>query len=381
MIPAADVSTRIDRLADYLAEELKLTGQRWRVLLRAVPRHLFVPARAFAVPGAEGSPAARAIDRDADPVSWWDAVYSDMAIITQRDDGVGDPGSAEGLATCSLSAPGVAVSFLELLNPEPGQQVLEIGTGTGWTAAILAADAGDRNVTSIEVDSALLAAARANLRIAGYAPRLVEGDGADGLPGEVFDRLHVTCGVSRIPYGWIAQLAPGGVAVMPWMPDGRTGYQVRLTASGDGTAVGTFHGPAGYMMLRAQRTGPTLWHANHVGDADTTTTTLDPRDIATAGEAARLALTQVPGLVLTVRHDDDGSLSIYLSEAGLPEGSWAACDSGPGGEHSVTQYGPRRLWDEAENTFRAWVAAGRPGPDKFRLLVTRERQQVQYASA
>lgn len=381
MTPATDVSARIDRLADYLTDELKLTGQRWRILLHAVPRHLFVPTRAFAVPGSEGSPAARAINRDADPVSWWDAVYSDMAIITQRDDGVGDPGSAEGLATCSLSAPGVAVSFLELLSPESGQQILEIGTGTGWTAAILAADAGDGNVTSVEIDPALLATARANLQVAGYAPRLVEGDGADVSHGEVFDRLHVTCGVSLIPYGWIPQLAPGGVAVLPWMPDGRVGYQVRLTAYDDGTAVGTFHGPAGYMMLRAQRTGPARWHADHVGDADTTTTSLDPRDIAAAGEAARLALTQVPGLVLTTRHDDDGSLSVYLSEARLPDGSWAACVSGPGGEHSVTQYGPRRLWDETVDTFRAWDAAGRPGPDMFRLVVTREGQHVQYASA
>jgi protein-L-isoaspartate O-methyltransferase len=82
--------------------------------------------------------------------------------------------------------------------------------------------------------------------------------GNAGRLAEVFDRLHVTCGVSRIPYAWITQLSPGGVAVLPWMPDGQNGYQVRLTARGDGTATGTFHGPAGYMMLRAQRTGPTL---------------------------------------------------------------------------------------------------------------------------
>jgi protein-L-isoaspartate O-methyltransferase len=137
MTTAAGVIARTDQLADYLTERHKLASPSWRRLLHAVPRHLFVPARAFAVPGAEGAPAARAIDRDADPASWCDAVYSDMAIITQRDDGAGDPGSAEGLATCSLSAPGVAISFLQLLDLQPGQRVLEIGTGTGWTAALL----------------------------------------------------------------------------------------------------------------------------------------------------------------------------------------------------------------------------------------------------
>jgi protein-L-isoaspartate(D-aspartate) O-methyltransferase len=375
MSTAADVSARIDRLADYLAARHVPASPQWRRLLHAVPRHLFVPARAFAVPGAEGAPAARAIDRDADPASWWDAVYSDMAVITQRDDGAGDPGTPQGLATCSLSAPGVAISFLELLGPRPGQRILEIGTGTGWTAAILTATGA--SVTSIDIDPALLATARTNLHAAGYTPRLVGDDGADGVPGEVFDRLHVTCGVSQIPYAWIAQLVPGGVAVLPWLPDAQNGYQVRLVARDDGTAAGTFHGPAGYMMLRAQRTGPTLWHPHHTGDADTTTTTLDPRDIVAAGDAARLALTQVPGLVLTTRPDDDGSLSIHLAEAGHPDRSWAACDSGPDGLHAVTQYGPRRLWDETEHAFTTWTAAGRPGPDKFRLLITPDGQQVQ----
>jgi hypothetical protein len=81
--------------------------------------------------------------------------------------------------------------------------------------------------------------------------------------------------------------------------------------------------------------------------------------------------------MLTTRPEDDGSLSVHLAEAGQPDGSWAACDSGPGGSHAVTQYGPRRLWDETEHAFRTWTAAGRPGPDAFRLLITPDGQQVQ----
>ena len=376
-----DPQVRIEGLARQLTADGIVSGDCWRQVLHAVPRHHFAPVRATAVPGSAGAPPERVIDRDADPAGWWDAVYSDMAIITQRDDGLGDPASAEGLATCSLSAPGIALSFLQLLDPQPGAPVLEIGTGTGWTAGLLSACAGQDNVCSIEIDAALHAVARANLHAAGYAPRLVHGDGAAGLSGSTFTRLHVTCGVSAIPYTWIQQLAPGGTAVLPWLPDGWNGYQVRLSARPDGTAVGTFHGPASYMMLRAQRTSPLRWRAHHAGDADVTTTSLDPASISREGPDAAIALLQVPGLAVTTSRDDDGTISVHLAEAGNPDGSWAACDSSPDGRHVVTQYGPRRLWDETETCYRAWDACGRPGPDQYRLLITPDGQHVRHHTA
>ena len=376
-----DPQSRIERLARQLTAAGSLCDERWRQVLHAVPRHHFAPVRATAVPGSAGSPPERRIDRDADPAGWWDAVYSDMAIITQRDDGLGDPASADGLATCSLSAPGIALSFLQLLDPQPWEPVLEIGTGTGWTAGLLSARAGQEHVSSIEIDAALLATAQANLQAAGYSPRLVLGDGAAWLSGKMFTRLHVTCGVSAIPYTWIEQLAPGGIAVLPWLPDGWNGYQVRLTARPDGTAVGTFHGTASYMMLRAQRTGTLRWRAHHAEDADVTTTSLDPGCISQAGPGAAIALLQVPGLVVTTSRDDDGTVSVHLAEARNPDGSWSACDSSPDGRHVVTQYGPRRLWDEVEACFRAWDASGRPGLDQYRLLVTPDGQHVRHRAA
>src|SRR5258708_16896429 len=229
-----DVEARIEDLASQLAASGCLTDRRWRHVLHTVPRHFFAPRRATAVPGSCDSPPERVIDLDADPAGWWDAVYSDMAIITQRDDGTRDPAGGEGLATCSLSAPGVVVSFLELLDLCPGQRVLEVGTGTGWTAALLAAFTGEQNVTSVEIDPALIATAGANLRCAGQAPRLVHGDGVVGLPDEVFDRVHVTCGVSAIPYAWVEQLALGGVAVLPLGAGRGGGCPARVTPPAGG---------------------------------------------------------------------------------------------------------------------------------------------------
>jgi hypothetical protein len=42
----------------------------------------------------------------------------------------------------------------------------------------------------------------------------------------------------------------------------------------------------------------------------------------------------------------------------------------------VTQYGPRRLWDELETAYRAWLSAGQPGQESFRLIVSREGQRI-----
>ncbi len=376
MPTVTDIDARIAALADRMTAAGHLVDQSWRPVLHAVPRHLFAPPRAYAAPGGEGGPPGRPIDRAADPGDWWTAVYDDMAIVTQRDDGAADPAIDQGVPTCSLSAPCVVLPFLHLLGARPRDRVLEIGTGTGWTAALLSERIGQHNVTSLEIDPDLARTARENLASAGYAPTIIEADGLRGCPWETFDRLHVTCGITTIPYAWIEQLAPGGIAVLPWRPAGWQGYTVRLTASGDGSAVGTFHGPAAFMPARSQRAGTILWQPHHTDEADVTTTSLDPHDIAEHWGERHVALTQIPGLVCTVWPEDDGSLSLHLAEAGHPDQSWAACDSQPDGKHIVTQYGHRRLWDELEVAYRAWLSAGQPGHEQFRLRVSQEGQRV-----
>ncbi|MGH3377660.1 MAG: methyltransferase domain-containing protein [Pseudonocardiaceae bacterium] len=178
----SDAATKVDGLVQALTGQGALTADVWRAALRRVPRHLFLPARALAVPDVPDG-GKYPIDRDARPDEWWDAVYSDTSIITQIDDGAGDPATNEGdRYTCSASAPGIVCGFLELLGPLDGDRVLEVGTGTGWTAALLAHRLGEANVTTIEVDPALVETAEKNLTAAGLHPCVVLGDGADGYP-------------------------------------------------------------------------------------------------------------------------------------------------------------------------------------------------------
>ncbi|MBB6171670.1 protein-L-isoaspartate(D-aspartate) O-methyltransferase [Nocardiopsis mwathae] len=367
--------------AEDLADLLGLTGPLREAML-AVPRDVFVPDVGVAGPANGGR---YAIDRHARPDEWRHAVFSDTAVITQWDDEQTDPAEVDlrrAQPSSSISAPGVAFAFLAMLAPRDHDRVLEIGTGTGYTAAVLAARVGEHNVTSIEVDPAVAGQAEANLKRVGYAPRLVVGDGADGwLDGAPYDRVHATCAVRRIPGAWVAQTRPGGVIVVPWQPGYDFGWIVRLTVAG-GAAHGRFHGRAGYMMLRDQR-AEMRFTVHHEDQAVTATTRLDPRSIVDAGEGAELAITAlVPDVKLIPIRASDGTVSVSLYELGRPEGAWAACDYEPGDdEYEVTQYGGRRLWDEAEAAYLRWLDVGSPGIDRFGVTVTAGGQHTIWIDA
>ncbi|MGI5325290.1 methyltransferase domain-containing protein [Actinomadura nitritigenes] len=353
-------------LVRRLRENGDLRSPEWERAMGAAPRHLFVPDRAWCTP--DGAPFA--IDRFADPERWREAAYADAAIVTQVDDGAGDPASGRGARTSSLSAPGVVVSFLELLAPRDHDRVLEIGTGTGWTAALLSSRLGAGRVTSVEVDERVAETAAANLREAGFAPDLVIGDGEKGVPARApFDRVHVTCGVTALPLSWVEQTRPGGMILFPWMPSFGDGHKARLTVTGDGHAIGRFHGSADYMMLRSQRS-PGFGDLDR--DGEETRTRLDPRtvtgdsDVAIAGMlpdvlGAERIVRGRPGLVL-------------VDEAGT---SWARCSYRAGADDfPVVQGGERRLWDEVEAAYLRWVGWGSPGRDRFGLVAGVEGQRV-----
>lgn len=135
--------------------------------------------------------------------------------------------------------------------------------------------------------------------------------------------------------------------------------------------MGRFHGTSGFMLMRAHRT-VARWNPHHADDASTTRTRLDPRTVHEAGEGLMLAVVaRCPRLGMMPMHGDDGAFSLLLFEPGAPRGSWAACDWEPGRtDYEVTQYGARRLWDEAEDAVAWWVRQGGPGPERYGLTVT-----------
>jgi protein-L-isoaspartate(D-aspartate) O-methyltransferase len=115
----------------------------------------------------------------------------------------------------TISQPAVVAFMTQVIGPRPGLRVLEVGTGSGYQAAVLA-QTGAR-VWSIEIFRALADDARARLGRLGYgAVQVRHGDGYAGWPEAApFDAIVVTAGADSIPPPLIRQLAPGGRLVMP----------------------------------------------------------------------------------------------------------------------------------------------------------------------
>ncbi|MGC9972867.1 MAG: protein-L-isoaspartate(D-aspartate) O-methyltransferase [Bryobacteraceae bacterium] len=146
-------------------------------VLRAVPRHLFVPE------------AVRSL------------AYADHPVPI----GYGQ----------TISQPYIVGFMTELLAPARSHKVLEIGTGSGYQAAVLSALA--RQVFSIEIVPELVRSATATLKKLGYENVTVRlGDGYKGWPDAApFDRIILTAAPPEIPKTLLDQLAPGGRLVAP----------------------------------------------------------------------------------------------------------------------------------------------------------------------
>jgi protein-L-isoaspartate(D-aspartate) O-methyltransferase len=120
----------------------------------------------------------------------------------------------------TISQPYVVAYMTEQLGVRPQHRVLEIGTGSGYQAAILSRLAHE--VVSIERYRTLAEAARARLETLGYQNvEIRSGDGLDGAPDRApFDRIMVTAAAETVPDTLVEQLADDGVMLLPLGPHG-----------------------------------------------------------------------------------------------------------------------------------------------------------------
>ncbi len=135
MINPAD---RLRCLVDALTASGELTDD-WRSAFLSVPRHAFIPETIWRATGKALVPLQR-VD---DPDGWSELAYGEDFVITQVDDGVPTGPGMQGCAiSSSASRPNVVAFMLAALEAEPGMTVCEIGAGTGYNAALLAARLG-----------------------------------------------------------------------------------------------------------------------------------------------------------------------------------------------------------------------------------------------
>jgi protein-L-isoaspartate(D-aspartate) O-methyltransferase len=134
----------------------------------------------------------------------------------------------------TISQPYVVAYMTERLALAPSHRVLEIGAGSGYQAAVLSRLA--REVVTVERYRTLAETARTRLATLGYDNvTVVVGDGFKGHPERApYDRIIVTAAAEEIPDALVAQLAEGGVMLLPLGPHGGAQRIVKLTKSSDG---------------------------------------------------------------------------------------------------------------------------------------------------
>jgi protein-L-isoaspartate O-methyltransferase len=292
-----------------------------------VPRHLFIPDVIWR---EVGSGDLVSVSRSDDPDRWCALVEGNDSVITQVDDGhPARPGAAGWMPTSSVSMPKMVAVMLTHLDAQPGHRVLEIGTGTGWNAALLAHLLGAEQVSTVEIHPGLATHAREALCDAGFGGVVViTADGAFGYPHSApYDQ-------QRIPRARLRDIL----------------------------------GPA---PERAAL--PTTW------------TDIHPNRVAGRFEA-RLAIgLRVPECKFIYSPydvDDDeqqrrGAVWFFdpwsRSWASLTHLTPDASDD----HFAIQQQGPRQLWDEIEAAYQWWIDAGRPGVDQWRFTVTPEGQRIE----
>lgn len=225
-------------LANVLAEDGTLTDPAWRDAAEAVPRELFVGSYFVQVPDSVPT-RYRPVRQGED--GWLEGIYADETLITQLDgrtraDDVGGDRAVVVSATSSSTLPSLVLSMWQQLEVDRDQRVLEVGTGTGHSTALGAHRLGGDRLTSIEHDPVVGRAAASALAAAGYAPRLVTGDGLGGDPdGGAYDRLIATCSVRYVPMAWLHQVKPGGRILVTLSGWSYASGLALLTVTGPGT--------------------------------------------------------------------------------------------------------------------------------------------------
>ncbi len=193
-----------EELIAYLKIRKAITDKRIEMALRRMPRHRFLATFSSGYGYYD-------LAKNEDLEAGLRAAYSDDALMLSW--------GVEETPMASISQPSIVVEMLQELELKEGQKVLEIGTGTGWNAALIASIVGvNGRVTTVEVSDEL--AEKARERIFAYelgeVVSVVCGDGRLGAEQNApYDRIICTAGADKLYFSWIKQLKVNGILVLP----------------------------------------------------------------------------------------------------------------------------------------------------------------------
>ncbi len=349
-------------LADQLANDGVLHSPAWRTALEQTPRHVFVPTFHTQHPDGTWTTTTERDDR------WLEQVYRNQPLVTA----LATTTTGHQVTISSSTKPGLMIRMLEALDIHDGHHVLEIGTGTGYNAALLCHRLGDQHVHSVDIGTDLVTAARQRLASLGHTPTLAVTDGTAGLPQYApYDRIIATCSIPEIPWTWAEQLHPGGLLLTDLKRTTHAGNLVLLTRHDDRLEGRFLPHWAGFMAIRHTDTAPET-HQPPI-DPDTctpTTTQLDPLPW-TSPVPWFLAHTDLPAGIGFGYRGAGPEWAVFTA----PDGSWCTVRTQPDnhGQRDVLQNGPTAIWDHVETATHTWTQLDRPGWERLGLTVYPDR--------
>ncbi len=240
---------------DAIANDLDVLPDSVRHALRSVRRHRFLDGWfRLEVDGLQANFRHVDFNRDNPSDQALADIYADQALLTAHDGLFG---------TSSTSQPSLVARMLIALDVRPGMRVLEIGTGTGYNAALLAELCQDPScVFTIECQRDVSDRARQFLLEEGYGgAHVIVGDGfAGAVEGAPFDRIVATAGCSDVSPHWVRQMAPGGALLVP-LQHGLADPLTVLTHDPEhpGSVTGRIVGGAHFMKIQGELEWENPW--------------------------------------------------------------------------------------------------------------------------
>ncbi|MFF4257931.1 methyltransferase domain-containing protein [Streptomyces sp. NPDC001663] len=338
-----------------LAARVTHHTSRWRGSVAAVPRHQFVPR------WWERTEDGWTLRRGSNDVRIWFSVgYKDSSLITRVGPLHADhaqPGDhPQGLPTSSATLPSLLVRMFQHARIDDRDELLDVGTGSGYGTALAAHRLGDKRVTSVDVDPYLVGAARQRLERIRLHPKVEAIDATGDLPG-TYDRIVATVGVRPVPASWLAALKPSGRLVTTI---GGTSLIVTADKRGDGCAVGRVEWDrAGFMRTRQGDDFPPppdkLVERARSDEGETITTGPYPViDVEQAWDLASMLEITVPGILYGYEETAERRTTWFAHA----DGSWARATAHGNEQPAVHQSGPQRLWDVLDEIRAYWLQHG-----------------------
>ncbi|GAA3838439.1 methyltransferase domain-containing protein [Streptomyces coacervatus] len=357
--------------AAALATRVTHHTSRWRGPVASVPRHQFVPN------WWQRTPAGWALQRGADDTRTWLAVgYRDISLITRvgplHADHAKPDDQPQGMPTSSATLPSLLVRMFQHARLDDCDELLDVGTGSGYGTALVAQRLGNHRVTSVDVDPYLVDAARRRLERLQLRPHVVLADATDELPGG-YDRIVATVGVRPIPASWLAALKPSGRLVTTI---GGTSLIVTADKRGDGSAVGRVEWDrAGFMRTREgedflPRSDALVDMARTAEGEEIHTGPYPVIDTEQAWDLASMLEITVPGIL----HGYEEMGERHTTWLAHEDGSWARATALGSERPTVHQSGPRRLWDTLDEIRAYWLQHGELPLRGANVLITPDGQ-------